>query len=233
MGFHSSFRGSKPAPVVAAAVSSFTTTFPTTEAHLSQGGIFVIGDNSGLAATGPQTIGGTPGVTYGQAADGVDYIATLPGRFSTTKHYSECVIKRTVGYTAPDTQECELLTGFTIGSGVASGYELDLWFAGSNAQPVRWNNGATGSYDFGAVTTVSGSWPGNLVDGDVVRFSYDSTSGSPVFTISLNGTPIMVLTDTTAGKIMSGSPGFGSFARTGTGFDPAKYAIKTWSAGNA
>lgn len=211
-------------------VPSFITTFPSTEAHLSQGGVFVIGDNNGSnSGTGPQSVGGSPGVTYGQAADGVDYLATLPNRFSTTKHYSECIIKRTGGYVAPDTQENELLVGFTLASGVATGYEIDLWFAGSQCQPVRWDT--IGNYNFTAVTVVSGTWPGNLVDGDVVRASYDSSSGSPVITISVNGSVVLVLTDVTGGKIMSGSPGLGSFARTGAGFDPAKYAIKTWSAG--
>lgn len=211
---------------------SFTTTFDATEAHLSQGGIFVIGDNTGQnAATGPQSVGGSPGVTYGHAADGVDYIATLPNRFSTTKHYSEGIIKRTVGYVAPDTQEIELQALFTFGSGVATGYEFDCWFGGAVLQPVRWDG--IGSYDFGAVTTLSGSWPANLVEGDVVRVIADTTSGSPVFTIKVNGVTVMVMTDVTGGKIMSGSPGFGSFARTGAGFDPAKYALKTWSAGNA
>lgn len=222
------------AAIAVAPSGDFTTSFPATEAHLSQGGIWTIGDNSGLnAGTGPQTTGGAPGACFVHAGDGVDYLGTLQSRFSPTQHYAQFTVKRTVGYIAPDTQECELLIGFTLASGVASGYELDFWFGGAVIQGVRWNNGATNDYDFGAVTELSGTWPGALVDGDVVKAIYDSSSGSPVITVLVNGSTAVVLTDTTAGKILSGSPGLGFFARTGTGFDATGYCVKGFAAGNA
>lgn len=220
------------AAIAIAPPGDFTTSFPATEAHLSQGGIWTIGDNGGLnAGTGPQTTGGTPGACFVRAADGVDYLGILASRFSTTKHYAQWTVKRT-GYTAPDTQECELLLGFTLSSGVAAGYELDFWFGGSMLQPVRWNNGASNDYDFGAVTDVSGAWPGSLSDGDVVRAIFDSSSGSPVITVQLNGVTVVSYIDTSGGKILSGSPGLGFFARPGTGFDATGYCMKGFAAGN-
>lgn len=207
----------------------YSTTFPATENPISESGVWTTGNNSGSSATiGPQS---SSGLCYAQAADGVDYIATVPGRFTTTKHYTQATINRKAGYTAPDTQEIELLVGFTLGSGVTAGYELDFWFGGTTLEPVRWN--AVGDYDFTAVTTVSGAWPGSLADGDVVKAVFDSSSGSPVITVYLNGVSQIVLTDTTAGKITSGSPGLGFFVRTGAGLDLTGYCAKGFSADNA
>lgn len=221
-----------------ASLLPFSTTFPATENPISQGGIWTIGtEQAGAGASGPQTTGGSPGYCYAPAADGIDYAATLQSLgISTTKHYAQVTIKRTGGYTAPDTQEVELLIGATLGSGVAAAYEMALWFAGSTLQPVRWN-ATPGSFDVGVFTDLTSSaglpgWPGSLVDGDVVRAEFDSTSGSPVITVYVNGTARIKMSDTTAGKITSGSPGFGFFVRSGTGLDMTGYCIKGFAAGS-
>lgn len=215
------------------ALSSFSTTFPSSENPISQGGAFTVGtEQGGVGASGPASTGGSPGLCYASAGDGYDYAATIQGQFSTTKHYAEITIHRVGGYTAPDAQEVEILVGATLGSGVASAYELDLWFGGGHLQTVRWNP-TPGDYDTGAVTIVSGSWDvSSLSDGDVVRAEFDSTSGSPVITVKLNGVTKVVYTDTTSGKLTSGSPGFGFFARTGSGFDATGYCIKGFAAGS-
>lgn len=210
--------------------SGFSTTWPSTLTNL--GSPFTIGDNSGQnSSTGPQTTGGSPGVCYARAGDGTDYIATVPG-FTTTDHWAQHTVKFTSGYVAPGTQEIELLLGFTLASGQSIGYEMDFWFAGATLQPVRWNNGHNNDYDFAAVTTVSGSWPGSLSDGDVIRGHYRISGGNPLIDVFLNNALQITFTDTTAGKILSGSPGFGFFARTGTGYDPTKYCSKGFACGN-
>lgn len=228
----SSFRTQAPSVV------DYSTTFPNTEAHTTQGGAFVVGDNGGSnAATGPQSDAGAPGVAYAHAADGIDYLAVYQGNLpaiSGTSQFVELTIKRTGGYVAPDTQEVEALAFFTLSSGLSSGYEFDLWFGGTTCQVVRWNNGATSSYDFAAISPASGDpniWPGSLVDGDVVRIEAKVISGNPTFWVYVNGVPVRKLEDVTAGKITSGQPGFGFFVRTGTGVDMKAYALKGWRAG--
>jgi hypothetical protein len=216
----------------------YATTFPATEANVSEGGRWVVGDNSGAnAATGPQTTGGT---AYTHAADGTDYLAVYQGSAPTidsTSQYVELTIKRTGGYVAPDTQEDEGLIFFTLAAGVSSGYEFDIYFAGTQLQAVRWNNGATGSYDFSAVTAVAGEdpnlWPGSLVDGDVVKVIGKIVGGSPKFWVYVNGALVKVLQDVTAGKITSGQPGFGFFVRTGSGVDLTGFALKGAKVGTA
>jgi hypothetical protein len=218
--------------IASIALPSFSTTWPTTLSNL--GAPFTIGDNSGQnSATGPQTTGGTPGVCYALAGDGTDYIATIDGQFNAVDHWAEHVVKFTPGYVAPNTQEIEILLAFTLASGQSKGYELDFWFAGATLQPVRWNNGATSSYDFAAVTTVSGTWPGSVSDGDVIRGHYHVSGGNPLIEVYLNNVLQITFTDITAGKITSGgSPGLGFFARTGTGYDATKYCSKRFSAGS-
>jgi hypothetical protein len=222
----------------------YATTFPATEANVSEGGRWLVGDNSGAnATTGPQTTGGTPGVAYTHAADGTDYLAVYQGSAPTidsASQYVELTIKRTGGYVAPSTQEDEGLLFFTLAAGVSSGYEFDIWFGGSQLQTVRWNNGATGSYDFTAVTVVAGEdpnlWPGNLVDGDVVRIEAKVVGGNPKFWAYVNGTLVNVFQDTTAGKITSGQPGFGFFTRDlapPDGYDAKGFALRGVKVGTA
>jgi hypothetical protein len=139
-------------------------------------------------------------------------------------------MRQVVGYTPPSTQEVECLVGFTIAAHSAKGYEMDIGF-GLNVQPVRWN-GALNDFDTTVFTTLSGA-TFSLVDGDVLKTVYDSTSGSPVITMFLNGAQQWQVTDTTIGKILSGSPGMGFFARPGAGLDMTKYCNQGYDAGNA
>ena len=123
-------------------------------------------------------------------------------------NFSTFTVNKVAGYTPPDSHEIELLGLFTITANSAKGYEMDFPFGGA-LQPVRWN-GAIGDFITTVFTTLSGS-PFNIADGDVVKSIYDSTSGSPVITLFLNGVQQIQLTDTTAGKITTGSPGMGFF----------------------
>jgi len=129
----------------------------------------------------------------------------------------------------------------TIASHSAKGYELNFGF-GNTIQPVRWN-GAHSNFDTTVFTTVSGTGF-SLANSDTALGLFDSTSGSPIISLwhniakanilsTLSTTPDFKITDTTAGKILTGSPGFGFFVRNGTGADRTKVGITEWYAGSA
>lgn len=217
----------------------FPTTWPNTENPVSQGAIWTLGKTNGIAWNDPQTTGGNPGQAWGTLAsptDDTDNIATLQGRFSASKHYSQITGRLVNGYLPPSSHEIEILVGFTITANNATGYELDfgLGTGGNplNFVPVRWN-GPLNNFDTTVFTTLSGSLAFGIGDGDVCKAIFDSTSGSPVITMFLNGVQQCVITDTTAGKIVSGSPGMGFFARPGTGLNLNSYCNKGFDAGNA
>ena len=211
---------------------AFQTNFPTTEAPIFQGGgIFTLGGTNGIDWQDVYSEGGSPGGTaYGAGpSDRVpvtlynDCIATVQGRFSATKHYSQIVIRKDAGYTPPDSHEVELLGLFDIAGHSAKGYELTFAWE-TDVAPVRWN-GAAGDFDAGVCSVVSGT-PFPAVDGDLVKAVFDSTSGNPLITLFRNGVQTVQWTDTSAGKILTGSPGIGFFARPGTGLDMKKYAVR-------
>lgn len=215
------------------ASSSFPTTWPLTENPISQGGIWTQGGTVGLDWQNTRSNGGAPGIAYGvgPSAGFDDCIATVQGQgLSTTKHYSEIRIVRVGGYTPPSSHETNGLCGFTISANSAKGYEIINPF-NSNVQPVRWNGGL-GNFDTTVFTLLSGS-SYVAVDGDVIKNVFDSTSGSPVITVFVNGVQQIQWTDTTAGKILSGFPGMGFFAASGAGLDMTKYCNSRFDCGNA
>lgn len=235
IGYQPQQRTAYPLPFVA---SPFPTTWPGTSNPISlAGAVFTIGGNDGLDWQNPQTTGGAPGIAWGTGSsptDDTDNIATVQGVFSTTKHFSQITVNKVAGYEAPTTNsfshEIEVLIGFTIAAHNAKGYEMDMGFEQS-VLPVRWN-GALNDFTTTVFTTLSGG-TFTPVDGDIIKCIFDSTSGSPVITFVLNGSQVWQITDTTAGKITTGSPGMGFFARPGTGLDLSKYCNKGYNAGNA
>lgn len=222
------------------AASPFPTTWPNTTNPVGLSGVvFTLGGSDGLLWQNPQTTGGSPGIAWGTGSsptDDTDNICTVQGRFSTSKHYSQITGRLFAGYLPPDSHEIELLLGFTISANSARGYEMDfgLGTGGNplNLVPVRWN-GNLNDFTTTVFTTLSGSLNFAIGDGDVCKGIYDSTSGSPVITMFLNGVQQCQITDTTAGKIVSGSPGQGFFARPGAGLDLSKYCNKGFDCGNA
>jgi hypothetical protein len=220
------------------AAHAFSTTFPDTENPLSQGSIWTHGGATGLEWQNIRATGGSPGTCYGVGAateSGVeDCIAAIQGRFNTQRHFAQFTVHKPGGYTPPSSHEIELHVGCTIGANSIFTYEMLFPYDGSFLS-VRWNGTyASFTYQFTGLDTVSGD-PANLaslVDGDVVRAEFDSTSGSPVITLKRNGSTSLVITDTAAGKITSGSPGLAFFARSGTGLDMTKYGVRAFSAGS-
>jgi hypothetical protein len=225
----------------------YTSTFPLTENPVSEGGIYTLGGTHGLDWQDPRTTGGTPGIEYasgtspGQATDN---LAIIKGRFSPTKHFIEFVVKRQAGYTPANSHEIEGLVGFDVSQHNARGYEWDFGI-GQNVIVVRWN-GAIDDYTVngdpngnlangkGWTDTPTGPGiPGGLNDGDRVRIVFDSTSGSPVMTLYVNGTQVYQVTDTSANKWTSGSPGTGYFARPDASLVLTNYCTKEKKLGSA
>ena len=202
------------------------TTFPNSQNPL-QAPLSYGSQQAGLGAAGPLIVGGSPGYCCASAADRTDQIGVYSGIVS-NRHFSEVTIRRVGGYTPPGTHEIEIHVGMFLDGSHATSYEFDIWFGGSQLQPIKWID-PLGSFDTGAITTLSSTWPGAIADGDVVRVEFDSTSGSPVMTVKLNGTTVGAYTDTGSGKILSGSPGFAFFADTGA--TPASWCIKGFSCG--
>lgn len=227
--------------IVSAPTTVFIDTFSSTENPLSEGGIYSLGGTTGLDWQNVRTTGGSPGICYGVGSSpGPPYndcIATVQARgFSTTKFFSEITASKTGGYTPPDSHELEVLFMYMAANSVV-GYEMDFGF-GQGVQPVRWNgaiNDFTINGEAGWPDAQSGTaFAGGLADGDVAKFVFDSTSGHPVITGYLNGSQVFQVADTSAGKISHVLyPGFGFFARAGTGLDLTKFCIKGFRAGDA
>lgn len=210
--------------------TSYSTAFPLIENPISEGNRWINGGTTGLDWQDVKTTGGFAQATAASASFN-DCIAVLSNpTFTANKHYGQWTAFKPAGYTPPSSHEIELLVAFSISAHAAQGYELDCGY-GQTMQAVRWN-GPSGNFDTTVVTTVSGTLP-TVADGDVIKAIFDSTSGSPVITVFQNGSQVWVGTDTTAGKILTGAPGMGFFARSGTGLDLSKYCISAWAGGNA
>lgn len=214
------------APPAAAAPSEIFIQFPDSETPVSLGGLLAHGtQQDGASSSGPSSTGGSPGYAYAPAADGKDYVCVALGQFNPLKHFVELVVRVVGGYTAPDSHEFEGLVGINFDGDTATGYETDVWFLGATLQQIRWDD-PLGTFNTTVCTVVSGSWSGvTLVDNDVVRFEYDSTSGNPIMTTKLNGVTKIVYTDTSGGRYTSGAPGFAFFVRPGG--TPASFCIKS------
>jgi hypothetical protein len=177
----------------------------------------------------------TPGLAFGTATsaepDVKDNIATVQGLFSTTKHFVEATVFKT-GSDPLVSLELEFLVGTTITANSSKLYACVFPFNNSSIVHGRWN-GPYNDFKPGGLTIVSGTdfYSGGAVHGDVMRVIYDSTSGSPIITLFINGVQHLVLTDTDAGKHMTGNPGIGVFARPGATL--ANYGFSNFTCGNA
>jgi len=219
---------------------TYDTTFPSALLPFNDAGIFKLGGTDGLDWNDPQS---SIGSCYASVFAGTDddCIACLPNRFTPNKHWVWIKYFAAAGYTPPSTQEVGIYVAQSIAAHSAKGYECNFGF-GNTVQHVRWN-GPHSNFDTGVFTTVSGTGF-SLANGDTALALLDSTSGSPIISMwknialvnvlsSLSTTPDFKVTDTTAGKILTGSPGMGFFVRSGTGADRTKVCITEWYAGSA
>lgn len=221
-----------PAPIPA--VGTYSSNFPGTENPISQGGIWNRGFTEGIDW---QNIRTTPGLCFGVGPSGSfdDCTADLKPSYgiSSTKHYSRLVIRRAAGYTPPSTQEVATYVGATTSANVSKRYETLAAFGGA-IQLVRWNgalNDVTLNGDAAWPNTPVGSGASDLQDSDVLETRYDASTGTPQITVYVNNVQVYSVADTSAGKLTSGQPGLGFFARSGGGLDMTAYCAKAYDAG--
>lgn len=223
MGFHSSYRGNRPAAVV---VSSFTTAFPATENPISQGGIWLNGLTDGLDWNDIQT---SPGKAFAAAYDAApggvaDGIAQLKRSFlaCTSNQYSEGTCFKAGGYAPADTHEIEVFINLTITAHSITGYECYVNHLGNHTL-VRWNGA---SNDFTPLASNNISTFTAPVDGDVIRIEHllDGT-----LNCYQNGILRTTFNDTT---YFDGNPGIGNNPVSAAGSALNGIGWKSWSAGS-
>jgi hypothetical protein len=179
---------------------TYSTNFPLTENPISESSRWINGGTTGLDWQNVRT---TAGKAYGSATSTGynDCIAILSGY--PANHSAQATVYLDPTYTAPDSHEILLLLRFRISANVARGYEVNFGNAGSTIQVFAWH-GPLG--DVFPELTGSGTGPGGLVTGDVIKAQIVGN----VITVYKNGSLIYTVTD---GQYSDGNPGQGFFIR--------------------
>ena len=201
----------------------YATEFPLTENPISEGGAWVNGLATGLDWQNMQTGSGNAYATATNPSAFDDNCAHLTG-FS-ANHSIEGVVHKAGGYAPADVHEIELLVRCTITAQSAKAYEVLMDTAG-NFQYVRWN-GPVNDATFDLFTDGSGTGPGTVANGDIIR----AEMVGDWLTLFKNGSQVFTARDVTAGKLTTGNPGIGSFMR-GNGNVLASFGWQSIVAGN-
>ena len=216
------------APAVA---TFYSTAFPLTENPISEGGIYTQGLSTGLDWQDCRTTPGKCFATGDSGASGFnDPIMVMANRWTNNKHYSQATIFKQAGYAPSAAHEIELHVGTTITAHSVKTYEVN-WALGTPVTVIRWD-GAVGVFDFAMASPTSGT-AFTCTHGDVIKAVYNATSGNVVIDCYLNGVLGCTFTDSTAGKILTGSPGWGFFARPAGDIVLSNYCFSAGSLGNA
>lgn len=211
--------------------TSYTTSFPLTENPISEGGIYTQGLSTGVDWQDCRTTPGKCFATGDSGASGFnDPIMIMAGRWTTNKHFSQATVVKQAGYAPSAAHEIELHVGTTITAHSTKTYEVN-WALGTPVTVIRWE-GAVGVFDFGMANPTSGT-AFTCTNGDVIKAVYDSTSGNVSIGCYLNGTLTCTFTDNTAGRILTGSPGIGFFARPAGDIVLSNYCYSSMTLGNA
>jgi hypothetical protein len=198
---------------------TYSTSFPATENPISESGNWVNGLAVGLDWQNMQTGSGNVYATATNPSNLDDNIAVLAG--FAANHSIEAVVHLAGGYAPTDPHEIELILRGTITANSIKCYEILMDTAGS-FQQVRWNGTIADITVNPPWTSVTGTGPGTVVDGDVIKAQI---SGDTI-TLFKNGSQVWQGTDATAGKITSGNPGVASFMR-GTGNVLSSFGFKS------
>jgi hypothetical protein len=209
---------------------SRTTSFPTVENPISEGGIWLNGAADGLDWNNMQVA--VAGKCYGRqnldaptAGTTRDGTAILKGTFTANQFAEATVYVDSLTGTA--FPEVELRLRSTIGAHVNSGYEIG-YSANSDGSAyliiVRWN-GAQASYDY-LYNSGAGGFPG-VVTGDVIRAEISGNT----LTAKLNGSTLATVDITSIGGTVftSGNPGIGHNSEDATGASNSQYGFTTFS----
>jgi len=188
---------------------TYTTTFPSSENSISQGGNWINGQAVGFDWSDVRT---TPGFAFGTQTGATpppynDPTAVLAGSWGMTQ-FAQATVKA-VSCTDASYEEVELRLRTTITAHSITGYEFNFRCSHTSqayAQIVRWNGSVN---DFTYLAKPSGSQYG-VKNGDVVT----ATIVGNVLDSYINGVLVAEATDST---YTTGSPGIGFFLQGSAG----------------
>lgn len=204
------------------AVSSYATAFPLTETPISENGSWV---SNGTNRTRVRTSGAKAFGTQSGSGGFDDSYARLSGIWPAN---TEIVATVSKGSSFASLQEVELLFRFSDspGSGLVTGYEMNLAFNGAYWNCYAWQGGITGP-DFRQITGNGVS--GGVHDGDLIRGRVQGTTLSADINYNDGAGWHNVFTATDS-QYSSGTPGMGFYGETDMNTRADQFAFKTWSA---
>ena len=214
----------------ATAGGTYSTSFPSTENPISEGGKWVNGKTVGVDWNDVKT---TPGKAFASILSGFngasrynDNIAHLSTSFMAfpANQYAQGTVFRVAGYDpSPSKHEVELHLRFQTSANNARGYEI-MWGITGYLAVVRWN-GALGDYT--SISDTGDPGIGPPVDGDVLRAEIKGN----IITIFKNGVSKQTIDVTSIpGTVWAdGQPGMGFWPVDGS--TPQNYGWKSYQAG--
>lgn len=202
--------------------NSYTTTFPTTENPISQGGRWVCGSTS-TGTTSWNDMRVTAGLAFGKQ-DGLqgagvynDSVCMLTGTWSNQQDITGVAKATAQVCTGSDYEEVELLARWEIHASYTRGYEANIRNCSSANHYigiVKWLGPSGGpGVQFTQLGSNCTSFTG-LFDGDTVRFTVTGTS-TTTLTVYINGVSSCVQTDSSA-PWTDGNPGMGHWVHWNT-----------------
>ena len=180
---------------------SYSTNFSATENPISEGGVWINGEATGIDWGNVATI---PGLAYGTSLNSqfADPTAVLAGSWASDQWAQGTV--EIDGSVSGGPHEVELRLNTTITPHSITGYEI-LFSVNPNdpyIQIVRWN-GALNDFTYLNVVSMDGVSMG-VADGDVVKATHIGNT----ITVYKNGIQVLQATDST---YSTGSPGIGFY----------------------
>ena len=213
-------------PAVATVSNSYSTSFPNTEAPISEGGNWLNGKANGLDW---QNVNSMPGLAYGTQSGTSnppydDSTAVLNGTFGPDQQASATVIDNDAGGNWYAEVELRLRTTVTAHS--ITGYEINFSANRNNnyCTIVRWNGPLATGEGQGFTSLNYNGQCGGIKTGDVVSARI---VGSTI-TAWINGTQVIQATDST---YTNGTPGVGFYLQNlSQAGDPTRYGFSQFSA---
>lgn len=196
-------------PAVAAA---YSTTFPSTETPISEGGIWLTGQRDATGWTNIKTAGGIAfGTQSGSAANFDDSVACLAGQYASFRADQYC--EGTIHIGSPvGISEVTLGLRCTASAGQWLWYGTNFAFDGSYSFFGRWPGFATSNQnDYVTLAQNNSSPVGALQNGDIFQAQMIGFTFTTWILRGATRTQINTGTDTDAAKLRKGTPGFGTF----------------------
>lgn len=207
------------------ALTSYDTQFPATENPLSQSNRWRVGGATGFYGNPRSTTGKCFAASFVDPESYDDCLGHLQNHAIPANQYAEATVFRESGYDTPgNTHEFSLYLRMLIGDEFVRGYEF-LFEAQGSFQVVLWLGTTHAIENFDTSISVTGTGPGVLAHGDVVRVEAVGND----FVCLHNGDEVASFTDATW---TTGNPGLGFFVREGS-TTPENYCVSRYRAGAA